>query len=122
MARPKDPRIERLWIRRLNRHAAGGLSIAAFCEREGIATASFYYWRRRLADDATPSTQTPAPPLFVPLRLDDCRARDGATTARPVEIDLPAGVRLRLEVPPEPEWIGRLVAAVAGLQGQEARS
>ena len=122
MGRPKDPRIERLWISRLDRHAASGLPIAEFCRREGLAIASFYQWRRRLATDASPLAQAPAPPLFVPLRLDSPRAHDEAITPRPVEIDLPAGVRLRLDAPPEPEWIGRLVAAVAGLQRQEARS
>ncbi len=122
MGRPRDPQSERLWSRRLERHQAGGLSIAAFCEREGIATASFYYWRRRLAEEGIHPRSSQAPPLFVPLRLDDSRARDGVPAARPVEIDLPAGVRLRLDAPPEPEWIGRLVTAVAGLQGQEARS
>ncbi|QEH35385.1 hypothetical protein OJF2_39370 [Aquisphaera giovannonii] len=114
MARPRDPQLERTWSRRLERHGVSGLSIAEFCEREGLAPASFYYWRRRLAAGATPPAQ--APPLFVPLRLDGPRGRDGAPAARPFEIELPAGVRLRLDAPPEPEWIGRLVAAVAGLE------
>ncbi|WP_165236206.1 IS66 family insertion sequence element accessory protein TnpA [Aquisphaera insulae] len=118
MGRPRDPQLERLWSRRLERHQAGGLSIAEFCETEGIATASFYYWRRRLAGEARPQ----APPLFVPLRLDDLHAHNGAPAPRPVEIDLPAGIRLRLDTTPEPEWIGRLIAAVAGLRGQEAGS
>ncbi|QEH38613.1 hypothetical protein OJF2_72170 [Aquisphaera giovannonii] len=116
MSRPRAPQLERTWSRRLERQAVGGLSIAEFCEREGLAPASFYYWRRRLAAGATPPAE--APPLFVPLRVDGAAA---AQRRRGVEIELPGGVRLRLEAPPEPEWIGRLVAAVAGLEAGRGR-
>ena len=37
-----------LWRDRLRRHAQSGLSVAAFCAREGVSTPSFYAWRRRL--------------------------------------------------------------------------
>jgi hypothetical protein len=39
-----------------------------------------------------------------------------------VEIVLPHQVRLRFDAPPEPEWLGRVVAALAGLPLQEATS
>ena len=120
MGRPRDPQLERLWSRRLERHGVSGLSIAEFCEREGIAPASFYYWRRRLAGEAPTSSQ--ASPLFVPLRLDDRRGDGQAATPRGVEIELPGRVRLRLDATPEPEWIGRLVAVVAELQDRGAGS
>jgi hypothetical protein len=48
MARPKDPQLERLWRRRLERQSSSGLSIAAFCVREGLSEASFHSWKRRL--------------------------------------------------------------------------
>ena len=68
MARPKDLGLEHTWRLRLRRQATGGLSIPEFCEREGVSTASFYAWRRRLA--APPVTAPSDPPLFVPIRLD----------------------------------------------------
>lgn len=37
------------WEERLARFPASGLSAAAFCAQEGVALASFYAWRRRLA-------------------------------------------------------------------------
>ena len=49
MARPKDLSLEHTWRLRVRRQAASGLSISAFCAREGVSSASFYAWRRRLA-------------------------------------------------------------------------
>jgi hypothetical protein len=38
----------------MGRFARSGLTVARFCEQEGVSTASFYGWRRRLADDRVP--------------------------------------------------------------------
>ena len=118
MARPKDPQLERLWHRRLARHSTGGLSVAEFCSREGITVPSFYYWRRRLA--AAPSPAPVNPPLFIPLRLEDTRPGGPPSSPGSVELELPHQVRLRFDSPPEPEWLGRVVAAIAGLAAGEA--
>ena len=68
MARPKDPNLERAWRQRLRRQTSSGLSIAAFCAREGVSSASFHAWKRRLTARSLPAR--PEPPLFVPLHLD----------------------------------------------------
>lgn len=39
------------WRRIVERQAESGLSIVRFCEREDVSTASFYNWRRRLAEE-----------------------------------------------------------------------
>jgi hypothetical protein len=118
MARPKDPDLERLWRQRLQRYSATGLSIAAFCSREGVSRASYQYWKRRLS--ARPDPPLRRPPLFVPLHLEHPPSQ--AEQARPhgVEIELPHQIRLRFDSPPEPEWLGRVVAALGGLPHQEA--
>jgi hypothetical protein len=111
MARPKDIGLEHAWRLRLRRQAASGLSIPEFCSREGVSPASFYAWRRRLA---TPPTTAPAEtPLFVPVSLepDPC---GGHARARGFEIELPHRVLLRCEDAPDPQWLGRVVAALAG--------
>jgi hypothetical protein len=120
MARPKDLGLERGWRQRLHRQRSSGLSLAAFCAREGVTGSSFHAWKRRLTSRSLP---IPAePPLFVPLRLGRPR-RDGDSVPGPgVEIELPHHVRLRFEAPPEPEWLGRLITALAGLPTQEATS
>jgi hypothetical protein len=118
MARPKDPELERLWRQRLLRHSTSGLSITKFCSRAGVPCSSFYYWKRRLAAGSRPAHRQP--PLFVPLRIDgQPRDRQPAGTAG-LEVELPHQVWLRFGALPEPQWLGRVVAALAGLLGQEA--
>jgi len=112
MARPKDLELERLWKCRFLRYSTSSLSIAEFCRRESVPSAAFYYWKRRLA--AEPCPGPPQPPLFVPLRFDEQPSRAGV-----VEIELPGQVRLRLDSPPEPQWLARVVAALAGLPSRE---
>ena len=118
MARPKDPNLERVWRQRLQRHSAGGLSISAFCAREGVSCTSFQAWKRRLADRSHPAR--PEPPLFVPLQLDPHPHVGGQVPFSGVVLELPHQVRLRFDSAPEPEWLGRVVAAIAGLSRQEA--
>jgi hypothetical protein len=113
MARPKDLGLEHTWRLRLRRQAASGLSIADFCSREGVSSASFYAWRRRLA--AAP----PESPLFVPIHLDPSPRLDDTPSGRGFEIELPHRVRLRCDVVPDPRWLGQLVAALAGIAPRE---
>ena len=113
MARPKDPDLERVWRQRLQRHSTSGLSISAFCACEGVSCTSFHAWKRRLAAWSVPAR--PEPPLFVPLHLDPHSPEDGQAAFSGVELELPHQVRLRFDSPPEPEWLGRVVAALAGL-------
>jgi hypothetical protein len=118
MPRPRDPELERLWRQRFLRHSTSGLSITEFCVRAGVPCSSFYYWKRRLAAGSRPTPRHP--PLFVPLHVAD-QSREGRLSAAPgVEVELPHQVRLRFDSPPEPEWLGRVVAALAGLPGPEA--
>ena len=117
MARPKDLSLEHTWRLRLRRQTASGLSIAAFCTRERVSSASFYAWRRRLA--TPPLAERPDLPLFVPLQFDPAPRPEETAPSPLFEIELPHHVRLRCEAAPEPEWLGRLVAALAGLRLQE---
>ena len=118
MPRPKDPGLERLWRQRLLRHSTSGLSISEFCSRAGVPESAFYYWKRRLAAGSRLSSQRP--PLFVPLQVQDQPREAPQWGALGVEVELPHQVRLRFGSPPEPEWLGRVVAVLAGLPGQEA--
>jgi len=118
MARPKDPNLERAWRQRLQRHSTSGKTISAFCEREGVSCASFQAWKRRLT--ARSLRTHPEPPLFVPLHLDTHPAEGDQVSFHRVELELPHQVRLRFDSPPAPEWLGRLVAALACLPCQEA--
>jgi hypothetical protein len=118
MARPKDPELERLWRQRFQRQAASGLSVAAFCAREGVSPNRFYYWKRRLA--VSSEAAACRSDLFVPVRVPMQPRDPYASPTRGVVLELPHRVRLRLDGPPEPEWLGRLVAAMAALPDREA--
>jgi hypothetical protein len=118
MARPKDPTLERVWRQRLQRQSTSGLSISAFCAQEGFSCTSFQTWKRRFATRSLPPRHDP--PLFVPLHLEPHPPEAGQAPSHGVEIELPHQVRLRFDSPPEPEWLGRVVAALAGLPRPEA--
>jgi transposase-like protein len=118
MARPRDPNLDRVWRQRIQRQSASGLSIAAFCRREGLSARLFYAWRKRLE---ARSLSTPAePPLFVAIQSDSAPQHADPILGRGVEMELPHEVRLRFDTPPEPEWLGRVVAALAGRPFEEA--
>ncbi len=120
MARPRDPNLEHTWRQRLLRQSTSGLSISVFCALEGVSSSSFQSWKRRLAARSLPAL--PEPPLFVPLHLDPDPPQASHVISHRLELELPHQVRLRFDSPPQPEWVARLVAALAGLHHQEATS
>jgi hypothetical protein len=84
----------------LLRFPHSGLTVAAFCDREGVSVASFYAWRRRLQDDPPNAADEPR---LVPVRLVTPPA--GA----PVELLLPSGVVLRLSSDADLLWLRQLL-------------
>jgi hypothetical protein len=62
--RTRDEEKERQWRRRIDQWRASGLSVRAFCDRHGLAAASFYNWRRVLR--RRPAAEQPA---FVPVQV-----------------------------------------------------
>ena len=63
MLRARDERKEQRWRLWINQWRASGLSVRAFCARHGLATASFYNWRRAL------ERRVAEEPAFVPVRV-----------------------------------------------------
>lgn len=83
-----------VWRERLQRFKQSGLTVANFCQREGISVPSFYEWRRRLAEvSAVPqvkrpvSTQRRETAVFQQVML----AAGGTVT-----VEWPNGVRMEL--------------------------
>ena len=65
MARSVDVVKLRLWGQRLRRFDRCNLTVAAFCQAEGVSPPSFYHWRKKL--DAPPDsrgTQSREAPRF----------------------------------------------------------
>ncbi len=106
MARQADPALAAKWHERIQRQALEEGSIEQFCRREGVSTAAFYAWRKRLAGGGRRSVarsrraRSLAPqrpedsPRFVSLPLPASLAASGASHT--VEIELPNGVVVRL--------------------------
>jgi hypothetical protein len=117
MAHVTDLSREHTWRQRHQRQRSSGLSIAAFCAREDISVAAFYAWRQRLKGRSLSTLREP--PLFVPVDLSSSPCQTNAVPSRAVEIELPHQIRVCLDAIPEPEWLGRVVAAVAGLPLKE---
>lgn len=87
------------WREVLGRCAGSGLTVEEFCRREGIATASFYRWRKLLgvscgSDEVEQAVNLPLPrsqPGFVDL------GSVGMSGARvEVHLELGDGIRLHL--------------------------
>ena len=89
------------WERRIFKQRRSGLSIAAYCNQEGVSPASFYAWRRRLrgADSGRHSS------LFVPVDLP-------MIAAGGVRIELPGGAVLSLPADAPLELVTAAIRAV----------
>jgi hypothetical protein len=94
MARRRDAAVQRQWRERLGRYRRSGLTVADFCDLEGVSTASWYVWRRRLAGTRE-SASRQATPLFVPLAV---RGTTGVRIVLPggSVVELPSGSDERL--------------------------
>ena len=111
IGRRPDPALEALWQQRLLRFERCGLSISAFCDREGVSTPSFYAWRRRLSHPPAEPVVRPALPPADAARLVPVHVLSGAA---PVEILLPGGIVLRLAPGCDPDFVRELVEALGG--------
>jgi hypothetical protein len=107
-------------LERLARFADGELTIAEFCQREGMSTASFYLWRRRLRDaqsaaETSGTAAHSAAPRFLPVVLSGGSPMAGSFAPAALELELPNQVRLRMARDVEARFVGELLVHVAGL-------
>jgi len=80
------------WLELMAAYEAGELSQREFCRMNGVAYSTFGYWRRRLRAAPAEALAATTPSL---LELSSIAHGEGEAPWR-VEIDLGAGVRLRL--------------------------
>jgi transposase-like protein len=72
------------WQRVIAQQQQSGLSVAAYCQRQGTTEQSFYYWRKRLAQQ-------------LPVKFALVEPSRGATaTTVELEVMLSSGDRLRI--------------------------
>ncbi|MEJ7595059.1 MAG: transposase [Planctomycetaceae bacterium] len=92
------------WSERIRRRRESGLTVAEFCEWEGVSVASFYNWQKRLRDTksrsqsaelVTPEGRSPRSlqkASFLPVHV--MQAGSVASPATRIEIHLTNGVRV----------------------------
>ncbi len=89
MAQSSDSTKAATWRRRVRRFRLAGTTVSRFCEEEGVSTASFYHWRKKLADRKPTTRGGNLAPTFQAVRI--------TPTDAAVSIQLPGGTRI--EVP-----------------------
>lgn len=111
----RDPKREAFWREALKRHAASGMSVRAFCQREKLTESTFFAWRRTIAerDAEVKRPKRLKQPAFLPVVIDEEQGPDGS-----IMIELAGGRVLRL---PESIATERLVELVHALETRGSR-
>ena len=90
-----------LWTQRLKRFEQSQMTVAQFCQDEGVSQPTFYKWKRRMQ---SPARQSPlAHAKFVPVSLDTPTRQNNNIDCAKATIQLPHGIRIFIEVPAESE-------------------
>ena len=102
MGRAEEPALAAMWRERIERQQRSGLSIAAFCQKQGLAMGTFYAWKRRfrtlqqkpmavakvgVASDTVPPRIHSERFVQIPMLSDspiEVRFTDGTTVRVPV--------------------------------------
>jgi hypothetical protein len=97
----RQRRSENAWREIVTRQEHSGLTVAEFCEREGLKAASLYGWRVRLRKEATGKKASPArsgqaPVEKIPEEFIDLGAIGAGRSRFEVRLDLGGGVLLQL--------------------------
>ena len=121
--RQRDPLREKFWRRTIRQQQSSGLTVRAFCLREGLKIGAFRWWRQALArrdrePSATPvgdreGEPTEAVPAFLPVRLVDLEAAPPRPSP-PIEIVLPTGPTIRVLLGFDPRTLGQVLAVLEG--------
>ena len=91
MSGSMDLRKLALWRERFARFSRGELPVGAFCARERVSVASFYYWREKVGQTERPSQGRPhanRPGVFQPVTV--------VPAIPAVRIALPGGTRIEV--------------------------
>ena len=83
------------WRERITRQAASGKSVTAFCQEQGIATPTFYWWRNRLARQESGATSRPDAALSF-LDLGPLPAATQGNGSLSIRLELPGGITLTI--------------------------
>jgi hypothetical protein len=94
------------WQQRMATFQSSGLTVTAFCRREGITPARFYYWARRVRSASTDGR---------PRRIaKPGQPGENNEVGDPPSIDVFIGSQVRVRLPAsQPELVAAVVSSVA---------
>jgi transposase-like protein len=97
------------WQMVIETRQESGLSLAAFCKKEGISEAAYYYWRRKLAG-GMPKSKEKSSPEFLEVVLP-------GSNAMALELVLSSGNTLRINPGADNKILSQVLSALrqAGL-------
>ena len=101
----RDPRKQQFWRRTVRQWHNSGSTVAAFCRQRGLSPASFYAWRRTLAQRDAQAAH------LVPVRVVGASTPDaGAAAPTGLELVLEGGRWLRIGPAFDAATLRRLLA------------
>ena len=72
--------VQKQWEQRIQKFQNADMSVSQFCKKEGVSTASFYAWRRRLKKQNNPQA-------FAPIEIPQ---------QNEIQVQLPSGAVIRI--------------------------
>jgi hypothetical protein len=81
MASRQDVQKRQAWEVRFERFQTSGLTVARFCEQEGVSTHTFYYWARRVGSAAVRMSSSTSGSALRQDRLQDRQSVKRTPTA-----------------------------------------
>lgn len=109
----RSVRREDYWRRMVTQQPGSGLSIRAWCQQQGVTEASFYAWRRTLAQrDASREAAVREPPARL-VALDVTGSAYAPVGAAPLQLVI---ADLRIEISPgfDDDTLRRVLGVLRG--------
>ena len=125
---------EEFWRLVIEEQGASGLSVRAFCEREGVSEPSFYAWRKRLRDrdEARMANKIEQEQSLVRVDVVDSQHPVGTKCSdensgqsyggqvATLEVLTPCGFTVRVSETVQPTRLATLLSAIVGLDRETA--
>jgi hypothetical protein len=108
-----NPALESAWRRRLRQQPDSGLTIHEFCKLEGVSTASYYAWKRRLSLRAAFPTARSRTSTFLPVIVPRVHEAQARVSNEFVTIQLANGGQVLLPITAGVELVCEVVDTVA---------
>ena len=106
MARQVNKERERYWRGVIQDQKSSGLSISAFCRERKVPAASFFNWRRKVAERERAVEHKDVATKFVALELPPSPP---AATRSGCEVVLPSGCRIIVPIQCDAVWLGEIL-------------